>query len=282
LPRGEDGVELKSASGLLEDQTTPPTSNEELLGGAGGANSLPSNEVDIEEEEKDEANQEEDQDVSTEEVVSHETEEHKLPGVGDDERPVSTDHTNLRYEASREEEIKGEQEPAPYQPLDEGLLQALRASQREGSKHIRWQYVCNLESGLSFLGAAVERVFFAGPVEGFAAGTREGLPTAWMEEEGQWVYDLALDTAEKVLLARITSDADALREELRREGLHAAARIRNSWREHLEAVILAGQDDQKAELYRRSTRVLTDWEVELIPNSCKEKGLTWDELTDAS
>jgi hypothetical protein len=103
-----------------------------------------------------------------------------------------------------------------------------------------------------------------------------------MEEEGQWVYDLALDTAEKVLLARITGDADALREELRREGLHAAARIRNSWREHFDAVILAGQDDQKAELYRRSTRVLTDWEVELIPNSCNEKGLTWDELTDAS
>jgi hypothetical protein len=133
LPRGEDGVELKNASGLLEDQTTPPTSTGELLGGAGGANSSPSNEVDIEEEEKDEVNQEEEEDMSTQEVVSHETEEHRLPGVGDDEKPVSTDHTNLRYEASREGGIKGEPEPAPYPPLDEGLLQALQA----GADHPR-------------------------------------------------------------------------------------------------------------------------------------------------
>jgi UDP-N-acetyl-D-mannosaminuronic acid transferase (WecB/TagA/CpsF family) len=49
------------------------------------------------------------------------------------------------------------------------------------------------------------RVFFVGPILGIEAGTREGLPTAWMKEEGQWVYDLAPDTAEKVLLARIIS-----------------------------------------------------------------------------
>jgi hypothetical protein len=215
-------------------------------------------------------------------VVSHETERHTAPRVGDDEKTGSTDHTNLRYEASREGEVKSEREPVPSQPLDEGILQALRASQQEGTRQLRWQFLCDLERGLSCLGAATERVYFAGPVEGVKPGTREGLPTAWMEEEGQWVYDLALDTAEKVLLALITSDADALREELRREGLHAAAKIRNSWREHLDAVILASQEDQKAELYRRSTRVLTDWEVELIPESCKEKGLTWDELTDVS
>jgi hypothetical protein len=137
-----------------------------------------------------------------------------------------------------------------------------------------------LSRGLACLVAAAERVFFVGPVECFEPGTRDGLPTAWMEEEGQWVYDLALDTAEKVLLARITSDTDALCEELQRNGLQAAAKIHNSWREHLDAVMLAGQDDQ--ELYHRSTRVLTNWEVELIPNSCKNKGLTWDELTDAS
>ncbi len=191
-------------------------------------------------------------------------------------------HMNLRYEAPREGEVKDEGEPAARQTLDEGLLQALQASQREGTVEIGWQYLCNLEDGLSFLGAAVERVFFAGPILGIPAGTHEGLLMVWMKEENQWVYDLALDTVEKVLLAQITSDADALREELQREGFQAAARIHNSWREHLDAVILAGQDDQKAELYRRSTRVLTDWEVELIPNSCKNKGLTWDELTDAS
>jgi hypothetical protein len=205
---------------------------------------------------------------------SHETGRRDLLGLGDDESAASTGHTNLRYEAPREEVVKDEREPAARQTLDEGLLQALRASQQEGSVEIRWQHLCNLEGGLSFRGAAVERVFFAGPIL--------GLPTVWMKEEDQWVYDLALDTAEKVLLARITSDADALREELQREGVQAAQKICNNWREHLNAVILAGQDDQKAELYRRSTRFLTNWEVELIPNSYKNKGLTWDELTDVS
>ena len=281
LPRGEDGVELENASGLLAEQT-PPTSTGELLDGAGGANSSPADELDLGEVEQHGLEQEEENKVATQEVVSHETEEHLAPGVGGDEKAGSADHTNLRYEAPREGEVKSERKSVPSQPLDEGILQALRASQQEGTRQLRWQFLCDLERGLSRFGTATERVYFAGPVEGIAPGTREGLPTAWMKEEGHWVYDLALDTAEKVLLALITSDADNLRGELKRGGLRAASKIRNSWREYLDLVILAGQDDQKAELYRRSTRVLTDWEVELIPESYKDKGLTWDELTDVS
>ena len=123
-------------SDLLEDQTMPPTSTGELLGRAGGANSSPSDELDNEEVEQHGLEQEEENKVAAQEVVSHETEEHPAPGVGDDEKTGSTDHTNLRYEASQEGEVKSEREPVPSQPLDEGILQALRASQREGTQQL--------------------------------------------------------------------------------------------------------------------------------------------------
>jgi hypothetical protein len=129
LSKGEDNVELKSASSVLEEQTEPPSSTDELLDGTGGVCSSPSNEADIEEEEADEVDHEEEQDGSTEEMDSHEMGKHNLLGVGDDKKSASTDHTNLRYEAPREGVVKDEREPASHQFLEEGLLQALQASQ---------------------------------------------------------------------------------------------------------------------------------------------------------
>ena len=123
LSKGEDGVELENASGLLAEQA-PPTSTGELLDGAGGANSSPADELDLGEVEQHGLEQEEENKVVTQEVVSHETEEHLAPGVGGDEKAGSADHTNLRYEAPREGEVKSERKSVPSQPLDEEIGRA--------------------------------------------------------------------------------------------------------------------------------------------------------------
>jgi hypothetical protein len=137
---------------------------------------------------------------------------------------------------------------------------------------MKWNHLCRLEETQKFMGGAAEHVLLLGPVCDFPPGTKERLSLQWVEECDSHAYDLALGTAERVLLEVLQNNSTAIRNKIAKAGRDGANHMRQQWREILDGALVPGQEEQWAELWRRTTRQITDWEVELITECSLKRG----------
>jgi len=156
----------------------------------------------------------------------------------------------------------------------------LTASQDVGEDERKWLLLCRHEETRAEVNPLEERVLYAASICGYAPGERKGLPVKIVAWTRQNAYSLSLDTAEGLLIEILLEHSRDIRRGICTQGRVGAEKIRRRWRNILDSILVIGQDVQRAELWRRTTRILTDWEIELIPGY-KVQDVTWDELTDA-
>ena len=171
----------------------------------------------------------------------------------------------------------------PRKRAEEDQARILQAAARMGNADLQWAFLCQLEDSQAIMNLAVERVLYLGPVCDYNAGDRVGLATQWIPDIQAYAYHLTLDTLDKVLTEILTHNRANIRQQIRERGRTGADETRAVWRAFLEEAIVPGQDVARAELWRRTTRLLTSWETELLPGyTSAASETTWDELTDMS
>ena len=142
-----------------------------------------------------------------------------------------------------------------------------------------WKYLSAQEDGQAVLGIHTERVYYLEPIFGRPAGSTKGLPYVWRPSRGQCAYHITLDTTEKVLLSQLSGSREIARAKIKKRGREAADELHESWSHYLMIVLDVGQDIEMAELWHRTSRLLTSWEVELLLEFAEPES-SWEELTD--
>ena len=201
--------------------------------------------------------------------------------MGESESEGPSDDTNLGHSGQRDEKEDSGKQPVPAKTQQmEDQLRMLTASQDVGEDERKWLLLCRHEETRAEVNPLEERVLYAASICGYAPGERKGLPVKIVAWTRQNAYSLSLDTAEGLLIEILLEHSRDIRRGICTQGRVGAEKIRRRWRNILDSILVIGQDVQRAELWRRTTRILTDWEIELIPGY-KVQDVTWDELTDA-
>ncbi len=104
------------------------------------------------------------------------------------------------------------------------------------------------------------------------------MPYVWLPSRGRYAYHITLNNAEKVLLSQLSGSRDIACTKIKDKGHEAADEWHESWAQILKVVLAEGQDIKMAELWRRTSRLLTSWEIELLPEYAEPKS-SWEELT---
>ena len=79
----------------------------------------------------------------------------------------------------------------------------------------------------------------------------------------------------------LQNNSTAIRKRIADKGREGANEIRQEWKGILDGVLVPGQEEQRAELCRRTMQQITDWEVKLIPHYLVQSK-KWLEMTDES
>ena len=192
-----------------------------------------------------------------------------------------SDSANLGHGGQRNEKEDSGRQPVPTKTQQmKDQLRMLTASQNVGEAERKWLLLCQHEETRAVVNPMEERVLYAASICGYAPGERKGLPVKIVAWTRQYAYSLSLDTAEGLLTEILLEHSQDIRRGICTQGRVGAEKIRRRWRDILDSTLVIGQDVQRAELWRRTTRILTDWEIELIPGY-KVRDVTWSELTDA-
>ena len=115
------------------------------------------------------------------------------------------------------------------------------------------------------MGPLAERVLYAGAIQGYPPGTREGLVLVYNGEPPRAVYKVTLDSAERALKSELQSRAAEMRKTIQRFGEEGAQIVRAEWSAAIAELVVERRIGQRAEMFRRTTRVIEEWEAELIP-----------------
>ncbi len=87
----------------------------------------------------------------------------------------------------------------------------------------------------------------------FPPGAKEGLSLQWIQEHDPYAYNLTLGTAEKVLFKVLHHNSADIRSKIAETGHDGANHVRQQCRELMDKALVLGQEEQRAELWRRTT-----------------------------
>ena len=129
----------------------------------------------------------------------------------------------------------------------------------------RWFSLCRWDAQGDLLGGPTERIYYLGAICGMEPGDRPELGVDWCAAARKPAYLLRLDTAERVLVDLLTLNRPDVEEGLETRGIPHAIAVRQEWAKIMKGLLVETRPGQHAELWRRTSRVLDDWQRKKIP-----------------
>jgi len=189
--------------------------------------------------------------------------------LGKDVRPKKTAYTNQVHtgkEALQRESVRRDPGPQGKPRVHKIVVRDGSPDECEDPRVARsWGLLVQMDAEGDPLGPMAERILYRGPILGVQPGRQDGLMCEFTGVPPELAYKVTLDVAEKALKAELQLRAAEMRASIRQHGMDGAKQGRAGWTALLRQLLVEKRVGQIAELFRRTERIITSWEEELIP-----------------
>ena len=170
-----------------------------------------------------------------------------------------------RKDTDDRDRVHGHEKDRERNPASAQLAKAERHSKIDSDPSLAfWNYLCEGDVAFNPLGVKPDRVYYSGKICDAYPGDRPGLRTEFCPTTRDLAYYISLETAEKALMDVLAVARDEVAEMLKKEGIHGARELRSEWGRILKGVIHEDGPGQLTELWRRTNRVIEQWQMECI------------------